>query len=343
MIGVGANVNIAAQDGATCLHVASELGHGDLVSLLLRNGANPNVKTSEGLSSLHMAAKSGQVECTQLLLAHRAIVNAGTNKGATPLHLACRANQKGVVDTLLQAKADPDATMIVCTRQGKEVPRSKGHTTDLEDVEGSSVGHTYSDDIGSSVSKQDRIPPEQYVEDLGWTPLHFCSFSGYLEVADLLIKTRTNIDAVTSMGMSPLYFASQNGHAKIVKSLLRAGAFVNQQSIIGYAPLTVASGSGHIHVVDLLVQYEADVNHVASDPQKSTPLGEAIDNGHIPVVELLISAGAKVNRPRPDGYSHLFHASTANKKDMTEALLRGGADANQKLPGWITCIYLGGV
>ena len=80
----------------------------------------------------------------------------------------------------------------------------------------------------------------------------------------------------------------QNGHTEIVKSLLKAGAYTNQKSEIGCIPLTVASGNGHLAIVETLLKYEAEVNHVASDPQKSTPLGEAVENTHKQVAKTLI-------------------------------------------------------
>ena len=80
----------------------------------------------------------------------------------------------------------------------------------------------------------------------------------------------------------------QNGHTEIVKRLLRSGAYTNQTSTIGCIPLTVAAGNGHAAIVDLLIQYEAEVNHMASDPYRSTPLGEAVENKHADVVKILV-------------------------------------------------------
>ena len=60
----------------------------------------------------------------------------------------------------------------------------------------------------------------------------------------------------------------------------------------------MASGNGHAAIVEILLEYEAEVNHVASDPQKSTPLGEALENRHKEVVKLLINVSMEITDGR---------------------------------------------
>jgi ankyrin repeat protein len=66
----------------SCLHWASDRGHGELVHFLLAKGGDPN---------------------------------AVDNCGNTPLHIAAMAGQKDVVRSLLDAKAD----VAICNNDGE--------------------------------------------------------------------------------------------------------------------------------------------------------------------------------------------------------------------------------
>jgi ankyrin repeat domain-containing protein 50 len=87
----------------------------------------------------------------------------------------------------------------------------------------------------------------------GWTPLHYASLEGHLQVAELLLMAGANLNATTEVcmvlggrvavcgpglttfvceryaechqdGFSPLHLASAQGHLGVVEWLLNAGA-----------------------------------------------------------------------------------------------------------------------
>lgn len=57
----------ADYDGRTCLHIASGLGHADIVRFLIQNGANVNVKDRFGGTPLDDAVRHGQDAITPIL------------------------------------------------------------------------------------------------------------------------------------------------------------------------------------------------------------------------------------------------------------------------------------
>jgi acyl-CoA-binding protein len=75
-------ISMRDKDGMSCLHWASDRGHGELVHFLLAKGGDPN---------------------------------AVDNCGNTPLHIAAMAGQKDVVRSLLDAKAD----VALCNNDGE--------------------------------------------------------------------------------------------------------------------------------------------------------------------------------------------------------------------------------
>ena len=112
----------------TPLHLAAQLGHGTLITLLLEHGADLEAASQAGYTPLHLAAEQGQVEAIKLLVDGGANVGAVTGRDATPLHwaayhghakaflvLLCRGAQLHARDAdgetpmaLVQGRGDPE-------------------------------------------------------------------------------------------------------------------------------------------------------------------------------------------------------------------------------------------
>ena len=60
----------------TALLWAADMGHLEVLDLLLKNGSNVNIKDENGLTPLLWAADRGHVECVKALLTHSADVNS---------------------------------------------------------------------------------------------------------------------------------------------------------------------------------------------------------------------------------------------------------------------------
>ena len=73
------------QSGLTPLHVASFMGHLDIVNFLLQRGCDPNATTMRGETSLHLAARGNQTEVIKLLLRNGVHVDARA-KVCLPFH-----------------------------------------------------------------------------------------------------------------------------------------------------------------------------------------------------------------------------------------------------------------
>jgi ankyrin repeat protein len=73
-------------DGQTGLHVASNIGHVDIVQLLLERGAKVDALDYNECTPLHLSCDKDNVDCSLILLMHGANVNVTDNDGRTPLH-----------------------------------------------------------------------------------------------------------------------------------------------------------------------------------------------------------------------------------------------------------------
>ncbi|EDW82692.2 uncharacterized protein Dwil_GK24998 [Drosophila willistoni] len=100
---------IDAQDegGWTAMVWAAELGHTDIVSLLLNHGADPNICDNDNNTVLHWSALHNDgLETITVLLQAGADCNVQNVEGDTPLHIACRHSVTRMCIALIANGAD---------------------------------------------------------------------------------------------------------------------------------------------------------------------------------------------------------------------------------------------
>ncbi|XP_030382047.1 uncharacterized protein LOC115629669 isoform X2 [Scaptodrosophila lebanonensis] len=100
---------IDAQDegGWTAMVWAAELGHTDIVSLLLNHGADPNICDNDNNTVLHWSTLHNDgLETITVLLQAGADCNVQNVEGDTPLHIACRHSVTRMCIALIANGAD---------------------------------------------------------------------------------------------------------------------------------------------------------------------------------------------------------------------------------------------
>ena len=98
--------SIADAEGWTALHYASQLGHSNVVQLLVaRNGAC-NRESKDNWTPLMLGVNHGHLECVRAVLKHPRIqINKMTVGRGTALHIGCRKGYSAIVQLLLESKA----------------------------------------------------------------------------------------------------------------------------------------------------------------------------------------------------------------------------------------------
>jgi ankyrin repeat protein len=129
-----------------------------------------------------------------------------------------------------------------------------------------------------------------------------------------------------------IFEAAAVGNEGLLRDLLAkqpelAGAFSGD----GWTPLHLAAGFGTPAAVSALLAAGASVEAVSQNPQKNQPLHAALALGkNLEIVKLLLEHGAPVNATQAGGFTPLFSAAIANRKDLVELLLAHGADPGCK-------------
>ena len=131
--------------------------------------------------------------------------------------------------------------------------------------------------------------------DLGrQTPLFSAACRGDLEMVQVLLDYKADVDSRNGCDATPLVVASYKAHPQtlhVVRLLLENGANPNARSDFGTTPLYAASSRGNLELVCLLLKYGADVEQEGENGK--TPFQIASEEGRHEVANLLLDHGAR--------------------------------------------------
>lgn len=248
------------------------------------------------------AASRGDRDAVKALLKNAADVNAAQGDGMTALHWAAMNGDAELAQMLIVAGANVKAT----TRLG------------------------------------------------AYTPLYLASQHGHASLIQALIKAGGDVKTGTTNGTTPLMAAAASGDVDAVRVLIENGADVNaKDGVRQQTPLMYAAASNRAAVITLLVSKGADVkatNKVSDlanlsresagfggNPQGGLPPGAQPSGG---------PAGRRAPMPGVDrnyqlnelimaqgGLTPLLYAARQGFHEAAEALLKAGADVNQRSVG----------
>jgi uncharacterized protein len=161
----------------------------------------------------------------------------------------------------------------------------------------------------------------QGVSALLWT-IYF----GQPMVRDYLLAERA------AAGIEPdLFEASALGDVTALSAAIgHDPACINEAAGDGWTALHLAAAFGTPESVALLLQSGAKVDAVSGNAQRNQPLHAALALGRNPeTILLLLDAGADPNAVQTGGFTALFSAAAANRRDLAELLVSRGANPHQ--------------
>ena len=127
----------------------------------------------------------------------------------------------------------------------------------------------------------------------GMTGLHWAAENGNSEIANILLESEADVEAVTRLGAyRPLHLAARQGHTSVIQLLLGASADPEVESTTGSVrPLHFAAASGNAAAVQALMNHGVELNAKES-MWGQTPLMFAAAAGRTEVIRVLLQAGS---------------------------------------------------
>ena len=245
------------------------------VQALLNEPVDVNIAAPDGATALHWASYWDAPDLVDLLIDAGADLDATNDYGIAPLALACDNGAGAMVTRLLEAGADPD------------LARSTGET-----------------------------------------PLMTCARTGARDAVRALLDRGADVNAAESWhGQTGLMWAVGERHPAVARILVDHGADVHARSSAGYTALLIAARTEEPALARLLIAAGADVNDTA--PGGLTPLLVATVRGHAELATTFLEQGADPNADGP-GYTALHWAAGSWHTELTGRQMGIVTDADEE-------------
>jgi ankyrin repeat protein len=246
---------------------------------------------SEADSALLNAVDEGNIEAVKQQLASGANINAKNIEGETPLLLASYNGSKDIIELLINKGADLNVRGFTGSTPLHSVSLNKGSEKLWEALDDETKSNM---DFGRERKRTDDEDAEiaqklissgankNAVDNTKNTPLHSAIFDQHFKIVEVLIKNRVKVNETNNFGRTPLDLAI--GQTNITSILIENGA--------RYSGIWHAAAAGDIEGVNYFLDLGVDVN---KRPERlgGTPLSAAITFGHSETADLLRKHGGK--------------------------------------------------
>lgn len=319
LLAAGADPGVCDNNGWAPLGLAAYYGQVTSVEKLLAVGADANQRDDLGRSVLQQAVtnkepddRSAPARITRLLIEAGADPNLPADNGLSPLFMAVMNDFPEVRDQLLEADANPNATMI-----------------DVGSLLGRATSHGKRESVQKLLAAGVNLAPD---ESSSRTALHIAAFTHHADLIQPLIDAGLDIDAQDHEGKTPLFLATH--HAGATRTLLAASADPNIPTRAGWTPLLYAVLNGRHEPAAILLDHDADPNaKVTATGDTSLHLIARValewyrEHQKDPdLIRNLVAAGADPDSRNVDGNTALILAVRNTRPKLVAALLEQGAN-----------------
>lgn len=342
-------------DGNTCLHLAVENGHYEVVKLCLEKRADVNTPNNIYMYPLHLAAVNGDLRIVRLLVEHNARIDALNNEQATPLHKAAQYNHVQVVEFLVDREADIErrdeenyTPLLLASVYGRSP------TVDLLIQKEADISAVDKNDKTAvflaaeenqlnaleTLLKHDTVRQMINVSDrYDNDPLHIAAMKGYLPIVRCLLKNGADMESKNEEEQTPLHLASKFGRTNIVRELVKQDKnAVNDEDENSNTALHLAALAGHAKVAEVLIEFGADV--AARNVSLWTPLDCAAAKGWMKTAKVLLEADSPIDPMDKAKTTPLHLACKYGHRNVVELLIDWDADVEQRDSDGNNCLDL---
>ncbi|KAI8803381.1 ankyrin repeat-containing domain protein [Cladochytrium replicatum] len=324
----GAGTEVEDSGYCTPIIVAAREGFTKVVQLLINKGANVNhYPNGDGFNgtAIYYAAYHNHIEVARLILSQSGVdLELAYSDGQTPLIVAAERGHAGMVELLLAAGANPNAT-----------------TKDGEDFLYFAAFGGLNQVVLRAIEQEPQLLNRK---DTGNTLLHSAVSGYHLGLVQALVAKGADVNARNNEAKTSLHLIAdvwrgsrmdktdgiKEDGIEICKALLYAGAEVDVASESGFRAIQYAALMGKQDIVGVLLDAGADPRVVDGEGRSLFDLC-IVGSCYTILDRLLLSGVAQCDIVNERGYRPLFTAtSMTTDVSVFRVLLKHGADVNAK-------------
>ncbi|XP_060809159.1 poly [ADP-ribose] polymerase tankyrase [Amyelois transitella] len=339
-----------------------------VIEMLIRKGAHMNEKNKAGQTPLQVGTELGHLDVIDVLIRH-----AGAKvPGSLPVPMSSSLSLRDTQDSAPRLMEPEPAYLTeqvpdTCTNAAALRLLEASRTGDVETARGvlelnprlvncRDVDGRHSTPLHFAAG-YNRLPLAQLLlqrgadvhakDKGGLVPLHNACSYGHYEVTEALVSAGAGVNAADLWRFTPLHEAAAKGKADIVRLLLKHGADPTRRNRDGLTPLQLVR-AGDTDTADALRGDAAlldaakrgdlararklitpqNVNCRDTHGRNSTPLHLAAGYNNLEVAEALLAAGAAVSARDKGGLVPLHNAASYGHLELAALLLRAGTPPN---------------
>lgn len=279
LVSHGADLTLTNKSGATAFYQAVAYQRIEVARELLKHHRGQlDICCRDGGSPLHKAADLGDQEMVQFLLSNGALFAAQNDAEMTPLHLAANRGHSNIVQLLVLAGTDVNATSHKTKLTPLCLASTCGHIEVIRYLlaQGAMVNHKGAD---------------------SWVPLFRASRGGHIESVEILLEGGANVLHVDYYKNTCLHLAVRSGELELVRTLLAHDHRVRrrllerkdaQHRTAQQIALTTAHIDVYKYLRDLQHQLDAEAGAQIDVYDPLVPLALSIEAQDLAAVETIV-------------------------------------------------------
>lgn len=295
-------LDVVTKQGLSLGHM-SAVNDIELFEILAKKGFNINCQAeSNGLTPLYLACVNGVLANVKKLLSMGAKHDIKNEGGYYPIHGAIHNNNIEVVKVLLVNGVDVNL-------QSREGITPLYYATGYG---GQKINLNLITYLIENGGKHD-IPNSG-----GYYPIHCAAVLGHIDVIDLLLSYKFDINIINSQnGMTPLFMAMSKQQNALVKMLLEKDNIdLTIIDKLGQDVLCWGIETKDLDIIKILIDKKINLDH--KDNSGRTALSWAAEYGWKELVDLLLEHNANINIKDNDGFRPIHMAVKSNNIDLIE-------------------------
>ncbi|XP_018590619.1 ankyrin repeat and EF-hand domain-containing protein 1 [Scleropages formosus] len=230
LLAQGASPDVRDRKGRTPVMQAAELGHDDVVALLVESRADMKAVDAEGKGVLFycLSPTKRHQRCLQLALNGMADVNNVSLVGKPVFLQACEqaGDCESMCMSLLERGANPNATS-----------QATGRTALMEAAREGAL------DLVRGILQRGGNP--NLLEKSRMHAAHFAAEGGFLEIIQVMSAYLADLSVMTRDGNTPLHYAARGGFAQCCRFLAQRGCNPKLKNLKGLVASQIAKDNGH--------------------------------------------------------------------------------------------------